>query len=115
LIGARGVACLGLKEVAGVTELPAVARIVGAYPNPFNPVTTLVYELPASAVVDLRIYDLRGRLVRRLVDREVRGPGRQEVVWRGRDERGRPVATGVYVWRVEVGSTVMAGRVALVK
>ena len=49
-----------------------------------------------------------------MVEREVRGPGRQEVVWRGRDARGQAVATGVYVWRVEAGGTVMAGRVALV-
>ena len=96
-------------------NVPAAARLVGAFPNPFNPVTRLVYELPERAMVDLRIYDVRGRLVRTLVVRDEQGPGRQSVVWRGRDDRGRAVATGVYLYRLQVGEFSDTKRVVLVK
>ena len=114
-IGAQGVGCAGIAEVPDGGDAPPAARIVGAFPNPFNPVTRLVYELPGRAVVDLRIYDVRGRLVRSLVVGDEQGPGRQSVVWRGRDDSGRVVATGVYLYRLQAGVFSDTKRVVLVK
>lgn len=86
-----------------------------ARPNPFNPSTTIVYELPASATVRLVIHDVAGRRVRTLVDAEPLGAGRHETVWNGRDEGGRIVPAGVYFCRLEAGGRAQTTRLVMVK
>jgi len=71
-------------------------------PNPFNPVTTIAYALPERADVSLKVYNMAGRVVRTLVD-GAEGPGTHSVVWDGRDETGRSVASGVYFYRMSAG------------
>jgi flagellar hook assembly protein FlgD len=85
-----------------------------AAPNPFNPSTTFSFELAARGPVRLTVHDLTGRLVATLVD-EIRNAGRHEALWNGRDAHQRAVASGVYVYRIEVGSYVESKRAALVK
>lgn len=83
-------------------------------PNPFNPATTVEFVLDARSQVTLTIYDVQGRLVRTLVDREMQvGVHRPE--WDGRDERGKPAASGVYFVRFEAGQTVQTQKLVLVK
>ena len=84
-------------------------------PNPFNPLTTLRYDLPEPARVGLRIYDLSGRLVRVLAQGEVIGAGRHEAVWNGRDEAGRTASAGVYFCRLEAGAFRQTRRMTLLK
>lgn len=69
------------------------------YPNPFNPVTAIRFELPRRCRVRLEIFDVRGRFVSTLVDGELPAGGR-EVRWNGRDETGRMVASGLYFCRL---------------
>ncbi len=79
---------------------PARFALRGATPNPFNPSTTISFDVPASGgEVRLDLYDARGRLVRTLVNGR-RDPGRQEAVWNGRDVAGRRVPSGVYFARL---------------
>lgn len=91
---------------------PQVSRLVAAAPNPFNPSTTLVFEVASPAAARLEILDVRGRRVATLVDAAL-GAGRHTRVWNGRDDAGRPVASGVYVARLEVGAR-WAGQAKLV-
>lgn len=72
------------------------------YPNPFNPATRIEYAVPAgpSAAVELRIYDVAGRLVRTLVDAP-QPPGIYTVTWDGKSDGGSSVATGVYFYRLQ--------------
>jgi len=77
-----------------VDETPAPLRIA-QYPNPFNPRTTIALDLPRAAHVALHVFDLRGALVRTLVDERL-AAGRHEVLWDGADGAGRPAASGVY-------------------
>ena len=105
----------GSTGVDDPEAVPSRYRLVGAYPNPFNPATTIAYELPDAATVDLVIYDMKGRLVRTLVVRERRGAGRNEIVWCGRDDDGRMVVAGVYFCRLVVGDTTDTKRLTLVK
>jgi hypothetical protein len=79
-------------------------RLEPSRPNPFRDATSIVFELPVAGEVRLAIYDVRGRLVRRLVDGAERAAGTHEVRWRGLDEGGRPTAPGVYYYRLEAGS-----------
>jgi len=83
-------------------------------PNPFNPQTTLRFGLPASGPVSLVIYDVNGRLVRTLVDGN-RAAGMHEVVWDARDDAGRAVASGVYVYRLTNQREAMVRRMVLVR
>jgi len=84
-------------------------------PNPFNPQTTIAFELPNEQAVSLRVFDLSGRLVRVLVDGEVYGQGHSEATWNGRDDSGRQVAAGMYFYRLGAGDYTETKRMALVK
>ena len=87
----------------------------GAAPNPFNPSTTIAFDLPAAAPVSLTIYDASGRLVRKLLNSGPGLAGRNEAVWNGRDDTGRQVSSGVYLYRLETTGHSGRGRMTLVK
>ena len=87
---------------------------VTLYPNPFNPRTTIALDLPRAGEVQLRIYDLRGALVRTLVDERLEA-GRHEVVWDGTDGRGAAVASGVYFSELRAAGETRIGKLALVR
>jgi len=94
---------------------PAVFRLHRAYPNPFNPSTTLAFELPAPARVDLEIYDVSGRRVRTLLREDARTAGRHDLVWDGADDAGRTSPAGVYLVRLRAGEFRADQQVVLVK
>ncbi len=79
---------------------PRVTALLPAWPNPFNPHTTIPFTLADAGRVRVSVYDLAGRRVVLLLD-ERRSRGRHEVVWRGRDDMGRRAASGVYLLRME--------------
>ena len=85
------------------------------FPNPFNPQTTIAFEIPEQQTVTLRVFDMAGRLVRNLITTEPHTPGRHEVVWNGRDDTGRQVASGTYFYRLEAGSYSETKRMVLIK
>jgi hypothetical protein len=91
-------------------ELPKIS----AYPNPFNPSTTIRFTAPEAASVTLQIFNIRGELVRTLVDRDFNA-GVHEQRWNGRDDFGRRVASGVYFYRLRIGAEVWRGRLEMVK
>ncbi len=98
--------------VAG--DAPLVLRLHPNAPNPFNPVTTLRFDVPAAGRVRLAVYDARGKRVRGLVD-SVLSPGSHEAVWDGRDDAGRALASGSYSARLEAGGAIQSMRVGLVR
>ncbi|MBE0566150.1 MAG: right-handed parallel beta-helix repeat-containing protein [Krumholzibacteria bacterium] len=102
-----------LSSVGGHAQATRTA-LRGAAPNPFNPTTTLSYELAAPGHARLQVYDTAGRLIATLVD-EQRGAGRHEVVWNGRDDGGRAVASGVYLYRLESAAYGETRRMVLLK
>ena len=84
------------------------------FPNPFNPSTTIRFELPVDARVRLDVFRLDGGRVARLAD-AVMPAGRHGIVWRGLDDRGAPVASGVYFYRLETGDARMVRRMTLLR
>ncbi len=113
--GQRSVASLPWTP-SGPTAVPApqAPMLRPNAPNPFNPRTTIRYELPVPARVRLRVLALDGTVVARLADGE-RPAGAHEAVWDGRDDAGRPVASGTYVCRLEAGDTIRALRMSLIR
>ena len=83
-------------------------------PNPFNPSTTIHYEVPASAQVALSVYDVGGRLVRRLVN-DQKPRGSHVVRWDGRDEGGQEVSSGVYFVLLRSAGFTLTKRMVLLK
>ncbi len=72
-------------------------------PNPFNPITTISYELPEQSTVSLTIFDVRGQEITTLQNAET-PPGKYEVQWKGLDQQGNPVSTGVFFCRSDAGT-----------
>jgi hypothetical protein len=85
-----------------VDAVPLVTRLHANVPNPFNPQTTIQFEIAGSQAQPTRlfIYDAGGRLVRRLVDRTL-APGLYRESWNGTDAAGRQMASGVYFYQLE--------------
>ncbi|MBQ39130.1 MAG: hypothetical protein CME04_22305, partial [Gemmatimonadaceae bacterium] len=86
-------------EEGGAT--PATFELLGAHPNPFNPATTIRFQLATAAMVELSIFDVRGTQVAQLI-RGDRPAGQHAVIWGGRDDGGREAASGVYLVRLRV-------------
>ncbi len=95
-------------------DLPAVTALAGASPNPFNPRTTVAFDLASTGRARLAVYDLRGTLVRRLVDADL-APGRHEVAWDGRDTAERALPSGTYVARLEANGVVQTQKLMLIR
>ncbi len=114
-VGARPFTLTGVLDA--VTDVPPAAGdlvLEPCRPNPFNPQTTIAFNLPAAAPCRLGIFGLDGRRVRSLLD-ESREAGRHEVIWDGRDDAGSRVPSGLYVARLSFGGEVRLEKLALVK
>jgi len=95
-------------------ELPRLTRLHPNVPNPFNPETTLYFDLASEGRVSLCIYALDGRLVRRLVESNYPA-GRHSAVWDGRSDKGWQMASGVYIYRLVAPEGTRARQMVLVK
>ena len=82
------------------TFLPTTFALHQNHPNPFNPITTIRYDLPENGPVSIIIYDLMGREIKTLV-KQVSAPGRYSVNWNGRNQFGKQIASGMYFYRME--------------
>lgn len=103
---------VGIAE--GQAVLPEVYALHQNHPNPFNPVTTLRYDLPEISHVTLTIYDILGRQVRTLAN-DVQEPGYKSVTWDGTDEFGRPMGTGIYLYQISAGDFTHTRKMLLLK
>ncbi len=84
------------------------------YPNPFNPTTTIAFSLPEEGVVRLSVYNIRGQLVKELINESI-PRGFHKVVWDGRDNRNSSVSSGLYFVRVDVGNTSKVKKIMMLK
>ncbi|MDP3115324.1 MAG: T9SS type A sorting domain-containing protein [Candidatus Cloacimonadaceae bacterium] len=84
------------------------------YPNPFNPSTTICYRVPESGKVKLSIYNLKGQLVRILLN-EPKQSGNHQLIWNGDDQAGNMVSSGVYFTRIESNGKSSMHKMLLVK
>jgi hypothetical protein len=108
------VARLDSSIPVGVTPETIVRTAVSNYPNPFNPSTTIVYELPAAGAATLAVYDARGARVRVLAD-GAHSAGPHRALWDGRDAHGVPASSGVYFVRLTFGREAVSHKLVLLK
>lgn len=113
-IGARDIGC---TTVSSVTDkvVPTAFALLPCVPNPFNPMTTICFDLPRPQKVTLRIYDVAGRCVATLLEGRTLPAARHEVTWTGHDDSGRDLATGVYLYRLECPPHVFSRQMTLLR
>jgi hypothetical protein len=111
-------AVLDESVIVGTGDVPDAASkwtLHQNVPNPFNPVTTISYDVPAGGgAVSLAVYDVAGRLVRTLVS-GAQDEGRRQVSWDGRDGLGQAMSSGVYFYRLKAGDAVHTRKMLLLK
>jgi hypothetical protein len=104
---------VGLSDPIGV-DVPASKFAVSNFPNPFNPSTTIELNLPRAGEVSLKVFNVRGELVRTLVDGQM-AAGEHSIVWDGRTDSGNETASGVYFYETRANNEVKINKMALVK
>jgi len=105
---------LQLSSLTTAVQLPGRYALSQNFPNPFNPQTTISFDLPKGSHVTLTVYNMLGQRIRTLTDREY-DAGRQSVVWDSRSDNGDAVASGVYLYRIEADSYVANKKMILLK
>ena len=103
-------------DQVSITEqtLPFTYNLYNPYPNPFNPVTTLRYELPEDGLVDITVYDMIGRQVSTLVSSQ-QSAGYKSVQWNATNNAGQQVSAGLYLYTVQAGSFRQTKKMILLK
>jgi hypothetical protein len=97
-----------------ITTPPIPLSLGQNEPNPFNPVTRIPFSIDDGAPVLLEVYDISGRLVRRLVDRPM-PPGSYSADWDGRDSNGNEVVSGMYFYRLQAGKATLTRKAVLLR
>ena len=97
-----------------ILRLPLSISLHQNFPNPFNPITTLTYDLPSDAYVSLTIFDMLGREITQLVN-TTHYAGVKSVQWDGSDSMGKPVSAGVYIYQIQAGGFVQTKKMVLLK
>ena len=101
--------------VLDIQTTPTEFALLQNFPNPFNPETTIGYELAESADVTLQIYNVVGQVVRTLMVSEPQLVGRYQVRWDGMDDRGVPVSSGIYFYQISAGKFQDVRKLMLLK
>jgi flagellar hook capping protein FlgD len=105
---------VGTANELADSELPEGILLGQNYPNPFNPTTQIDFELARQSEVNLTVYDVLGREIRRLAAGPL-GAGAHSVAWDGRDAAGVEVATGVYLYRLQTAGSALARTMTLLR
>ena len=95
-------------------NLPTTYNLYNTYPNPFNPITTLRYNLPEDALVNITIYDMMGRVVKTMVNSQ-QNAGFKSLRWNATNDKGAPVSAGLYLYTIHAGEFRQTKKMVLLK
>jgi hypothetical protein len=109
-----GIVTTAVREHAADAALPKDFALGQNFPNPFNPVTEISYELPRQSQMTLVIFNLMGQKVKTLIHAKI-AAGRHTVRWEGKDEAGTSVPSGVYVYRMTAEGVIFQKSMTLLK
>jgi len=90
------------------------AILLSAYPNPFNPSTTISFDLIKSESVSINIYNIKGQLIKSLANK-VYDKGNHSIVWDGKDNNNINCGTGVYFYKMKTGRTTQTKKMMIIK
>ena len=95
-------------------DYPYQYNLHPASPNPFNPVTLLRYDLPKDSMVKITVYDMMGRVVKKLVNR-IQTAGLRSVHWNATNDKNEPVSAGLYLYSIQAGKFRQTNKIVLLK
>tara|TARA_B110000438_G_scaffold222197_1_gene215574 strand:- start:1488 stop:1982 length:495 start_codon:yes stop_codon:yes gene_type:complete len=93
---------------------PLIDKLPSAYPNPFNPITSLRYDLPEDGLVNITIYDMMGRIVKTLVN-ESQTAGYKSIQWNATNDRNKPVSAGLYLYTIQAENLIQTKKMVYLK
>jgi len=102
------------SDSARMELVPGETRLIGNFPNPFNPSTTIHFTIGEPQRVALEVYNILGQLVRTVVS-GFQEAGSYDAVWDGKDDAGMAVSSGIYIYKLTAGALVQSGQMLLVK
>ena len=106
----------GMQGIIDDTQIPVNKIVIQNYPNPFNPQTTISFSLSRNYNnVKLNIYNIKGELVRNLINNKVMNSGKNFIQWDGKNNKGKEVSTNVYLYTLRVGDKVVTKKMLLVR
>jgi hypothetical protein len=111
---------LAFSNVTGISEITKEQALIKTfelfqnYPNPFNPTTRIEYQLSNSGHVEIQVFNITGELIKTLASNE-QSAGKHTVNWNGRDKNNIQVASGIYIYRVVSGNSVLSKKMLLLK
>ena len=103
-----------MSQVSAAPAIPVEFKLNNNYPNPFNPQTTVPYEIPKASHVKMTVYNAMGQEIKSLVD-AYQNAGYYEVIWDARDNLNNLVSSGMYVIRMQAGSYIRNQKITLMK
>ena len=103
-----------LVGVDGGIAVPTEFALHNNYPNPFNPVTNITYDIAQNSEVTLEIYNVMGQRVRTLAQGS-HEPGRYRVMWNATNDYGQSLSSGMYIYRIQAGDFVSVKKLILMK
>lgn len=106
---------LDTRVVTSASPLSPASRLISCMPNPFNPSATIRFEIAEPGTVRLEVYDVRGRLVRKILNHVHFDKGMHSSIWRGRSDNKQLVASGVYLIRFQCGKHISVEPITLLK
>ncbi|MFZ0388819.1 MAG: T9SS type A sorting domain-containing protein, partial [Calditrichia bacterium] len=95
-------------------ELPRQLALFANYPNPFNPETVIAFDLPEMLPVRLEIFNVLGQSVNILINRQL-GPGNYRFTWKGDNQQGKPLSSGIYLYRLTAGKQTLVRKMLLAR
>ncbi|UCF04511.1 MAG: T9SS type A sorting domain-containing protein, partial [bacterium] len=101
-------------DITDVDETPKAYSLAQKFPNPFNTNTTIKFNMREKGHVTVRVYNVAGQLVRTLVN-EVRDAGPHSIDWKGRNDSGKSVASGVYFYKMDTKNFVQTRKMVLLR
>jgi len=111
---------VGIEDdsMTGNSPLPRSFSLSQNYPNPFNPTTTISFDVAGTSgvkqQVQLTVYNVRGKQIIKLIDSEYE-PGSHRVVWDGKNDKGEPVSSGIYLYTLRSGDKSYTKKMVMVK
>ena len=105
--------CIILGDIHN-RDIPISDNILNNYPNPFNPITTLRYDLPNNGFVNITVYDMMGRVIKNLINTH-QTAGYKTIQWNATNNQGEPVSAGVYLYKIQAGDFVDTKKMIFLK
>ncbi|MDD4223600.1 MAG: FlgD immunoglobulin-like domain containing protein, partial [Candidatus Cloacimonetes bacterium] len=105
---------ININDIESAVPVSTTSMLSQNYPNPFNPTTSIAYEIPTDGLVSLDIFNVRGELVKRLLNTN-KAMGKHSVVWDGKDNQGRHCSSGIYYYRLKSNGVSHTQKMLLLK